>query len=53
MSKSKEKPGEVTVELDWLAETNVGVRMWDLNEVSKVLSAATAGGHRCPVTGIG
>ena len=40
-------------ELDCLAEARMGVRMWDLNGVSKIISTATAGGHRFPVTGIG
>lgn len=41
------------VELGGLAEIDMGVRMWGLNGVSKIISTATAQGHRFPVTGIG
>ena len=41
------------VELNWTAETDMGVRMWDLNGVSEIISTDTAQGRRFPVTGIG
>ena len=39
--------------LDCLAETDMGVLMWDLNGASKTIITDIAGGHRFPVTGIG
>lgn len=53
MSNSRKIPGEVALELDWVAGTDMGVCTWGLNGVSKIISTAIAGGHRFPVTGIG
>ena len=41
------------VELEWLAENDIGVRMWDLIRVSETISTPTAQGRRFPAAGIG
>lgn len=53
ISAKKQRGKAGGVELNYIAETNTGVRMWGLNWASKNISTAAAGGRRFPVTDVG